>query len=70
MFPGDMSTLGKDLDRLRELIRSRYLLAYKAADFQANGKYRTVHVAAEKDGKRLQVHVRKGYYARVATPNN
>jgi Ca-activated chloride channel homolog len=70
MFPGDMATLGKDLDRLRELIRSRYLLAYKAADFQANGKYRTVHVTAERDGKKLQVHVRKGYYARVATPNN
>jgi Ca-activated chloride channel homolog len=70
MFPGDMPTLGKDLDRLRELIRSRYLLAYKAADFQPNGKYRTVHVTAEKDGKKLQVHVRKGYYARVSTPNN
>jgi Ca-activated chloride channel family protein len=69
MFPGDMPTLGKSLERLRELIRSRYLLAYKASNFEANGKYRTIHVTAQKDGKHLQVHVRKGYYARVATPN-
>jgi Ca-activated chloride channel homolog len=66
MFPGDMMTFEKSLDKLRELIRSRYLLAYKPADFVPDGKYRPVHVVAERDGKHLQVHVRKGYYARVA----
>lgn len=70
MFPGDMISFGKSLDRLRDLIRSRYLLAYKPADFMPNGKYRPVHIVAEKDGKRLQVHVRKGYYARLAEPQN
>ncbi len=64
MFPGDLITFEKSLDKLRELIRSRYLIAYKPADFVPNGKYRAVHVTAEKDGKRLQVHVRKGYYPR------
>lgn len=70
MFPGDMATFGQSLDRLRDLIRSRYLLAYKPADFVPNGKYRPIHIVAEKDGKHLQVHVRKGYYARLAEPQN
>jgi hypothetical protein len=70
MFPGDILTLGKSLDRLRELIRSRYLIAYKAADFEPNGKYRTVHITAEKSGQRMQVHARKGYFARVEAPNH
>lgn len=66
MFPGDMMTFEKSLEKLRELIRDRYLLAYKPADFVPNGQYRAVHVLAERDGKHLQVHVRKGYYARAA----
>jgi Ca-activated chloride channel family protein len=70
MFPGDMMALDKSLGRLRDLIRSRYLIAYKAAGFAPNGKYRTIHIDAEKDGKHLQVHARKGYYARVESPNN
>jgi Ca-activated chloride channel homolog len=64
LFPGDMTTFAHSLDKLRDLIRSRYLLAYRAAGFEPNGKYRPVHIIAERDGKRMQVHVRKGYYAR------
>ena len=70
MFPGDVLALDKSLDKLRELIRSRYLVAYRPADFLPNGKYRTVHIAAEKAGRHLQVHARKGYYARVEAPHN
>jgi hypothetical protein len=55
---------------LHDLIRSRYFVAYKPADFQPNGSYRTISVTAEKEGKRLQVRARKGYHARLAaTPN-
>ncbi len=70
MFPGDMQAMGKSFDQLRELIRSRYLIAYKAADFEPNGKYRTVHITAEKGGNRMQVHARKGYFARVEAPQH
>ncbi len=42
MFPGDLHTLGSSLDKLRELIRSRYFIAYKPANFQPNGSYRTI----------------------------
>jgi len=70
MFPGDLRTLGSSLDKLRELIRSRYFIAYKPANFQPNGSYRTITVIAEKNGKRLQVRARKGYHARLeASPN-
>jgi Ca-activated chloride channel homolog len=67
-FPGDMPTLSKSFDRLRDEIRSRYLIAYRPADFEANGKYRTIAISAEKDGKHLQVHARKGYHARAEAP--
>ena len=70
LFPGNILTLDKSFGKLHDLIRSRYFVAYKPADFQPNGAYRTISVTAEKDGKRLQVRARKGYRARlVATPN-
>ena len=68
MFPGDTITLGSTLDKLGDLIRSRYLVAYNPANFVPNGSYRTIRISAEKDGKRLQVHARKGYYARLEAP--
>jgi len=70
MFPGDLHALDTHLSKLRDLIRSRYLIAYKPADFAPNGKYRTVHIVAQKDGQHLQVHSRKGYYARHAEAQN
>ncbi len=65
LFPGDMFVLGKAFNKLRDMIRSRYLLAYKPADFQPNGGYRTISVSAKKGGEHLQVHARKGYHARL-----
>lgn len=70
MFPGDVLSLNNSLEKLRDLIRSRYLLAYKASNFEPNGKYHPVVITAERDGKHLQVHARKGYYARVEAGHN
>jgi Ca-activated chloride channel homolog len=70
MFPGDLYTLGSSLDRLRDLIRSRYFIAYKPADFQPNGSYHAISIIAEKNGKHLQVRARKGYHARLEAPPN
>ena len=64
MFPHDLRGLDRELAKLPDVIRNRYLVAYRPAEFAPNGKYRTIAVTAEKDGKRLQVNVRKGYYAR------
>jgi VWFA-related protein len=64
-FPGDLPTLSSTFDKLRDEIRSRYLIAYRPADFEANGKYRTIAITAQRDGKSYKVHARKGYHARV-----
>ena len=70
MFPGDIPTLGKSFDRLRDVIRNRYFIAYKPADFQPDGSYRKISIVARKDGKRLQVRSRQGYLARLDTRQN
>ena len=70
MFPGDMMTLSKSFDKLHDLIRSRYFVAYKPANFQPNGSYRPISVTAEKGGNRLQVRARKGYHARLEAGHN
>jgi Ca-activated chloride channel homolog len=70
MFPGNILTLGKSFNKLHDLIRSRYFVAYKPANFQPNGSYRTINVIAEKDGKRLQVRARTGYHARMESNHN
>ena len=65
MFPDDLFTLGHSLDKLHELIRSRYFIAYRPADFKPDGSYRTIRIIAQKKGQRLQVRARKGYHARL-----
>lgn len=68
LFPEDAENLHHSFDKLRDIIRSRYLVAYKPAAFEPNGKYRTINVIATRNGTRFQVHARKGYHARVAAP--
>lgn len=70
MFPGDVLSLNNSLEKLRDLIRSRYLLAYRPSNFEPNGQYHPVVITAEKDGKRLRVHSRRGYYARLEAGHN
>jgi VWFA-related protein len=65
-FPSELIMLGHSLNKLKEIIRSRYLVAYRPADFTPNGSYRTVEIVAEQNGHRFQVHTRKGYFARTA----
>lgn len=63
MFPGEMRALDKTFERLGDVIRSRYFVAYKPAAFQANGRYRKIALLATRNGVRLKVHARQGYYA-------
>lgn len=63
LFPGDIGTLNKTFDKLRDIIRSRYLIAYRPADFQSDGRYRKINILANQSGRRLKVHARQGYYA-------
>jgi VWFA-related protein len=69
MFPGEMSALDKTFSRLRDVIRSRYLVAYKPADFQNDGHFRKITIIATRNGKHLKVHARDGYYAPLEAKN-
>ncbi len=68
--PGSVTALKHSLGELQQVIRSRYLIAYKPAEFRANGSYRSIDVSAQKSGRKLRVYVRKGYYARLDTPES
>jgi VWFA-related protein len=66
--PGSISRLKGSLNDLQQVIRGRYLVSYKPASFRRNGQYRTIDIAAKKDGRKLKVYARKGYCASAATP--
>jgi VWFA-related protein len=64
--PGSVSRLNGSLTELQEVIRSRYLISYRPASFQRDGHYREIDITAEKDGHKLRVYARRGYYASAA----
>ena len=66
--PGAVTHLSRSLSQLQEVIRSRYLISYKPAAFQRDGHYRPIDITAEKDGHKLRVYARRGYYAAVGRP--
>ena len=64
--PVSVRGLNGSLGELQEVIRGRYLVSYKPSGFQLNGRYRAIEIKAEKDGRKLTVYSRKGYYAAPA----
>jgi len=60
---GSLRHLNGSLFDLQQVIRSRYLISYKPAQFKRDGQYRTIEIKAEKDGRKLRVYARKGYFA-------
>lgn len=70
-MPGSLGRLRRSLSDLQQVIRSRYLISYKPAQFAADGRYRSIEIAAQKSGRKLRVYARKGYYAGPsAAPNS
>jgi VWFA-related protein len=61
--PGSVSRLSGSLADLQQVIRSRYMVSYKPASFERDGRYRAIDIKAEKEGHKLKVYARKGYYA-------
>ena len=61
--PGSIRHLSQSLGELQQVIRGRYLVSYKPASFQHDDRYRTIDIEAQKDGHKLTVFARKGYYA-------
>ena len=68
--PGSASNLKHSLAELQQVIRSRYLISYKPARFQLDGRFRKIDLTAQKSGHKLRVYARKGYYAQLNPPSN
>ncbi|MGC1451831.1 MAG: VWA domain-containing protein, partial [Candidatus Sulfotelmatobacter sp.] len=64
-MPGSIHRLNGSLADLQQILRGRYLVSYKPAQFERDGRYRPIDITAQKDGHKLRVYARKGYYASV-----
>jgi VWFA-related protein len=65
--PPDAKSVGKAFAKVAEELRSRYAIAYRPADFTADGHYRKISIAAHRPGEKLQIRTRKGYYAKLVS---
>ena len=60
-FPYKIEDVSKAFAEIQDELRSQYAVAYKPADFQADGRYRSIEIVA--DNKKYHVRARKGYFA-------
>jgi Ca-activated chloride channel homolog len=60
-FPFKMKDITHSYAAIEDELRSQYVVSYKPADFDADGRYRSIEISTMK--KDLQVRARKGYFA-------
>jgi Ca-activated chloride channel family protein len=60
-FPFQMRDVSDSFLSIQEELRSQYALAYKPANFIADGRYRTIEILAQ--DRNLKVRAKKGYYS-------
>jgi VWFA-related protein len=60
-FPFKMKDITHSYASIEDELRSQYVVSYKPADFDADGRYRSIEISSLK--KDLQVRARKGYFA-------
>lgn len=60
-FPFKMKDITHSFSAIEDELRSQYVVSYKPSDFDADGRYRSIEITANK--RDLQVRARKGYYA-------
>ncbi|HET9410206.1 MAG TPA: VWA domain-containing protein [Candidatus Sulfotelmatobacter sp.] len=60
-FPFKMKDITRSFGAIEDELRSQYVVSYKPANFDADGRYRSIEISALK--KDLQVRARKGYFA-------
>src|SRR5947209_14158205 len=60
-FPFKMKDITHSFAAIEDELRSQYVVSYKPADFDADGRYRSIELSTLK--KDLQVRARKGYFA-------
>jgi VWFA-related protein len=60
-FPFKMKDITRSFAAIEDELRSQYIVSYKPADFDSDGRYRSIEISSLK--KDLQVRARKGYFA-------
>lgn len=60
-FPFKMKDIKNSFAAIEDELRSQYVVSYHPADFDADGRYRSIEISALR--KDLQVRARKGYFA-------
>ncbi len=60
-FPFKMKDITHSFAAIEDELRSQYVVSYKPADFDADGRYRSIEISSLK--RDLQVRARKGYFA-------
>ena len=60
-FPFKMKDITHSFAAIEDELRSQYVVSYKPANFDADGRYRSIEISSLK--KDLQVRARKGYFA-------
>lgn len=63
------NSVGKAFTDIEQEMRNRYALFYQPEELVQDGRFRQIHIEANKSGKRLHVRSRKGYYATRASSN-
>jgi VWFA-related protein len=60
-FPFKIEDVSNSFAEIQDELRSQYAIAYKPANFNADGRYRSIDITA--DNKKYHVRARRGYYA-------
>jgi VWFA-related protein len=60
-FPFKMKDITRSFAAIEDELRSQYVVSYKPADFNSDGRYRSIEISSLK--KDLQVRARRGYFA-------
>jgi Ca-activated chloride channel homolog len=60
-FPFKMKDMTRSFASIEDELRSQYVVSYKPADFDPDGRFRSIEISALK--KDLQVRARQGYFA-------
>src|SRR5271165_5117678 len=61
-FPFQIRDVANAFSEIQDELRSQYAIAYKPADFKADGHYRTIEIVTN-DRKSFRVRSRRGWYA-------
>lgn len=61
-FPNKVEDVMHAFSTIQDELRSQYAVSYKPADFESDGRYRSIQILA-RNNKNLIIRARKGYFA-------